>query len=350
MSVLQRGFLGSAAIAALVAMGPSAAFAFDDVDWTWDKTITQTETINIWIDTDIDPTGLTEVEKLQIQIGDVNATSSIKGVKNIQPTNAGGVASVDETFTFNGSYDGAPPDNVLGLPIAGSGGVELDAEITAGSVDENLDSFDYTVHVTGDVTVDPADSFDAATELPTVDSAATAVGNNQSINSEVATYLHDGQFMFDVGPGDPTNEDDFGGEDVVGALGALVLGSQFGDNSHTALAVGASVLAITGTIDKADVSASSEVMRIMNARVDSAAAAVGNNTSVNVNQVAELEDDSVLIADLTQFAAADISATSKVGRISVNNYNNLGAVDPLVSSVATAVGNNVSINVGNIGE
>ena len=62
------------------------------------------------------------------------------------------------------------------------------------------DATSLTFTVEGEVEVDPIDSFDATTELPTVESAATAVGNNQSINSEVATYLHDGQFLFDVGP------------------------------------------------------------------------------------------------------------------------------------------------------
>lgn len=355
MSVLQRGFLGSAAMAALIAMGPSAAFAFDEVNWKWDKTVTQTETINIFIDTDIDPTGLTEVEKLQIQIGDVNASSTVKNVNNVQPTDAGGTGTFSETFVFDthtveggGTIDNIQPAG----PISQNG---INANFDGGTVDENTDPVlgdptQLTFTVDGTVMVDPADSFDATTELPTVDSSATAVGNNQSINSEVATYLHDGQFLFDVGPGDPGNDDDFGGEDVVGAIGALVLGGQFGGNSHTALAVGASVLAITGTIDKAEVSASSEVWDIINARVDSSATAVGNNASVNVNEDGLPTDDSVLIADMTQFAAADIMATSNVGNVTVNNYNSLGLVDPLVASSATAVGNNVSINVGEIGE
>jgi hypothetical protein len=59
----------------------------------------------------------------------------------------------------------------------------------------------------------------------------------------------------------------------------------------------------------------------------------------------------VVIADITQFAYANVSAVSDVGGVIVDNYNSLGEIDrALVSSVATAVGNNVSINVGPIAE
>ena len=351
MSVLKKSFLGSAAIAVVAAMGPSAAFAFDEVNWSWDKDVVQRERINVTVTTDIEPTGLTEIEKLQIQIGDVSASSSVKNVNNVQPTDGGGAGSFSETFVFdtNTVEGGGVIDNIEAAgPISQNG---INATFDGGTVDETTtpdgDPTQLTFTVDGTVTVDPSGSFDATTELPTVDSSATAVGNNQAINSEVATYLHDGQFLFDVGPGDPANEDEFGGEDVVGALGALVLGDAFSGNSHTALAIGASVLAITGTVDKANVSASSEVWDIINARVDSSATAVGNNMSVNVNEDGSA-DDSVLIGDITQFAAADLSATSNVGSVRVHNYTSLAMVDPLVSSSATAVGNNVAINVGDI--
>jgi len=308
MRVLNKT-LGTVAAIAMFAGTTTAAYAFDEVDWSWNKDVEELVDIDIVINDEFDPTGLTQIEKLQIQVGDVTATSSVDGITNNQPNDAGGVASVDETFTFTGNYDGPPTDNVVGLPLAAAGGVELDAHVTAGTIDENMEAFEFEVQVTGDVAVDPADSFDATTELPTIESAATAVGNNQTINSEVATMLHDGQILFDVGPGDPANEDDFGVEDIVGVLGGVVAAGVLSDNTHTA--------------------------------------AVGNNISVNVNGDGN-EGDSILIADMTQFAAADISAMSKVNAIEVNNYNSLGLVDPLVSSAATAVGNNVSINVGNV--
>jgi len=61
--------------------------------------------------------------------------------------------------------------------------------------------------------------------------------------------------------------------------------------------------------------------------------------------------DAFLMADLTQFNYANGTASSSVTDLNVNNYANLAALDgPLVSSVATAVGNNVSISVGNFAE
>jgi len=258
MSLLSKT-LGTAAAVAMFAGTTTMAYAFDEVDWVWHKKVKERVDIDVDITTDIEPTGLTQVEKLQIQIGDVKAVSTVKGVKNDQPNDAGGTGTFAETFTFDTDTNeilGAD-DEIVGAGPQVQNGVT--ATFDGGTVEElgigpngTGDATSLTFSVEGEIEVDPADSFDATTELPTVESAATAVGNNQSINSEVATYLHDGQFLFDVGPGDPANEDDFGGEDIVGALGALVLGSQFGDNSHTALAVGASVLAITGTIDKAD--------------------------------------------------------------------------------------------------
>ena len=67
----------------------------------------------------------------------------------------------------------------------------------------------------------------------------------------------------------------------------------------------------------------------------------------------------IVIADITQFAYANVTAVSNVCDVSLNDYSNLSPnvgedgelVDgklgrPIVSSTATAVGNNVSITVG----
>ena len=357
MSNWGKNLLGSAAMVAVMAGAPTMAFAFDEVEWSWIKDIDEDIDIDIVIRDRFETTGMTEVEKLQIQIGDVNASSVVHDIRNNRPVDGGGgggFVDIDETFTFSTmTDDSSDPSTVLG-PVAGGddGATDIDATLlSGGTLDEGTDALDFEVQVTGTVAVPAgdADSLDAEIELPTIDSAATAVGNNQSISSDVATYLHDGQFLFDVQEGNGDNE---GGnldiQDAIGGLVAVGLGSQFADNSHTALAVGATVLAITGTIEKAEVDATSEVYNILNARVDSAATAVGNNMSVDVNADGS-PGDSVLIADITQFSLADVSASSDVYNVAVNNYTNLAAVNPLISSAATAVGNNVSINVGDVG-
>ena len=57
-------------------------------------------------------------------------------------------------------------------------------------------------------------------------------------------------------------------------------------------------------------------------------------------------DDALVVADYVQGAYANVSALSSVSGVTVNSYTNLGVLDrPLVNSVATAVGNNLSIKV-----
>ncbi len=354
MRILNKKMLSSAAAVAMFAAMPTGAFAFDAVNWVWDNEVTGGTDIDITVEADLVPTGLTQVEKLQVQIGDVSATSTVSGITNNQPAGDGaGVGTFSETFTFETDLNQEVAGND---PILPAGPIEqngITASFDGGSTNENEfgpnmsgELTELTFSVEGTVTVDPADSLDAEVELPSIDSAATAVGNNQSINSDVATLLHDGQFLLDTNGRDVA----FDEIDAVGAIAAIGLGSAFADNSHTAFAVGATALAVTGTIAKAEVDSTSEVSDILNARVDSAATSVGNNVSVNVNADGTPEGDSVLIADMTQFALADISASSSVSGVTVNNYTNLAAVNPLVGSSATAVGNNVSINVGNVGD
>jgi hypothetical protein len=89
------------------------------------------------------------------------------------------------------------------------------------------------------------------------------------------------------------------------------------------------------------------VWDIENATVDSAATAVANNKSITLDPHS-VNNDSVLIADLTQFAYADVGAYSNVSDVTISNYYNLNPDvlgKPIVSSVATAVGNNLSVTV-----
>jgi hypothetical protein len=67
---------------------------------------------------------------------------------------------------------------------------------------------------------------------------------------------------------------------------------------------------------------------------------------LSVDLAANTEGDAFALADLTQFNFANVSASSTVTGVDVNNYANLGVLEgPLVNSVATAIGNNVSFSV-----
>ena len=368
MTKFKRGVFASVATMALLASAP--AMAFDAVNWDWNGTVDSDVDVDVTVNDELDLSGLTQIESLQIQIGDVSATSTVTDITNDPPEgdSPGGTVTVEigpEVFSAGGEYtDGNvlfgdaiedsnnPIDNVEILPEDGDAGglVVTYIESDSDNVNEFGETFGFDFEVSGtvDVEVPPqaAASLDAETELPTIDSAATAVGNNLSIESDVATMVHSGQLLFDQG--DAAVEPS--GVDALAAVGAVLAGAALGDNIHTGMAAGAGVLAITNTIGKAEVSASSQVSNIIRGRVDSAATAVGNNMSIEVNADGTPPGDSLLLGDMTQFAAADVTATSDVSSVYVNNYSNLVAAGPLVSSAATAVGNNLSISVGDIGE
>lgn len=309
----------------------SPAMAFDNVSWSWYKDVREHVDIDVDIDIDVKSTGLVEVEKLQIFFGNVTAESNVHGIHNYQ-------------------YDpGFDIQYVYCRPIIICG------------------------------------SFDATVDLPSVVSAATAVGNNQSITSDVPVFLHDGQFVAN------TRFNDDYGCDIRCTLKTAMPGTdvdsydgRHSGNLHTDLALLFSLGAVVGALTPADISADSNVFNIRNATVDSSATAVANNISVTLESNVDgtggpdsaslistcrgehctppgprdpgaLLSNHVLIADITQFAYANVSAVSNVCDVSLSDYKNLSPDTdgltatlgrPIVSSVATAVGNNVSITVG----
>lgn len=309
------------------------AMAFDNVSWSWYKDVREHVDIDVDIDIDVKSTGLVEVEKLQIFFGNVTASSSVHDINNYQ---------YDPGFTIQWVY--CRPYIICG-------------------------------------------SFDATVDLPSVVSAATAVGNNQSIVSDVPVFLHDGQFVANT----RYNREYGDCGDMVCTLKTAMPGTdvesydgRHSGNLHTDLALLFSLGAIVGALAPADISAESNVWNIRNATVDSSATAVANNISVTLESNVDgtggpdaaglistcrgehctppgprdpgaLLSNHVLIADITQFAYANVSAVSNVCDVSLSDYKNLSPDTdgltatlgrPIVSSVATAVGNNVSITVG----
>jgi hypothetical protein len=328
--IKKMGLMVGVSTLALGMFAFAPASAFDDVDWTWTATVTETITKDVDIDIDIDPTGMVMLEDLQIQIGDVTAVSIVTGIDNNQPTGGteGGPVVVDlGSITLDADYGlggtflaGGTADPTVG----DEGPDDLSPTVTSGTVDET----DHPPSVNGNVAavidlgsitvdVDPSEGleFDALTELPEVISAATAVGNNTSIDADTAVQLHEAQIL--VGDIEyPTNgeDGDVGGIDVLG-LG----------------------------VTPATISATSWVYDILNASVDSSATAVGNNLSVSIEAEGS---DRLLMADVVQVSVANVTASSAVWDVDLYNYTNLGALDrPIVNSVATAVGNNKSISV-----
>lgn len=353
MKTLSKTKLLAGASAAALGLGMAfapAASAFNEVNWTWNADITEVITKTVDINIVLDPTGMVMLEDLQVSIGDITANSSVNGVYNFQPSDGSGTTTqtvaVDlGDFTVEGGF---PPLSAFEIDGSQSGG---DVSLTPTLTSSNSSGFsilgaDFSatwdlgiIMVEFEVPNGNGGPLDALVELPEVVSAATAVGNNTSIESDTAVQLHEGQFAF--GDGD-VNE--IGDALAVGA--AALLGVELADAGVNSNLVGAGVLgtlAILGALEKAEISATSTVGNIWNATVDSSATAVANNLTVDVEAAG---DDRLVIGDVVQFAYADVSATSNVSAVTIGNYSNLGILDrPIVSSVATAVGNNKSITV-----
>ena len=333
MITIKKALFATAAVIALgTGMTPKSAHAFDNVNWSWDKTVTETVIKDVNINIENNPSGMLELEKIQTQVGDVTATSNVHDIKNNPPSDGAGdgTVSIDTTIDLTADYDSNQAGNpVTGLTINSPGFTDGNA---SGSDDQNANQVHLTFDLQGDVPFTPEGAQDAA-DLPSILSDATAVGNNQQIASDVSLELHDGQFLY--GGYNP----EYQGQPLMSINTSGVSG-----NVNTNAAAWLTFASALGGLEPASITASSDVSSILNASVDSTATAVGNNTDIALT--ATTPADALMIGDLTQYAYADVSATSSVNCVSVNGYANMSALDgPLVSSRATAVGNNMSIKV-----
>jgi len=272
----------------------SNAYAFDEVNWTWNSDVTSTIAHDVNITIDATPSGLIQVENIQTQTGDVTANSTVSGIHN-EAGSSDGTFTFDETIDLTAAFD----DNGEGNPITSvtinSG--DLTASNGSGNVDNNAEEINMTFDLEGEVQLEAA-ALDAV-DLPMIESNATAVGNNYAVDGTVSIALDSEQ---------------------------SILG---------------------------DTTATSSVSDILNAAVDSSATAVGNNMAVTLADAAP--GDEVAIADITQLSTGAVSATSSVTDVTLVNYTNFGGADmgglaetqiPVISSAATAVGNNLAITVG----
>jgi hypothetical protein len=323
-----RALAASLGVLAMGAVAVSPAMAFDNVSWNWSNNTKQHTDVDVNVDVNVDSTGLVQIEKLQIFLGDVKAESVVKDITNL-PGSTG-------------------PQGPKGYDVMGG---------------DDKDHGGPSARIP---------SLDARVELPIVLSSATAVGNNQSITSDVPVFLHDGQFVANVK--DHQRKDIWSNPDaMMGALGnssspSIGPGGYNqgpGLNTNTVLAVLFGLGAVSGELTKSDIKATSTVYDIKNASVDSSASAVANNISVDLQS--DNLSDHVLIADITQFALANVTATSSVKDVSATGYDNMRQLTtatlqssgntldvpvsvptPWISSTATAVGNNTTINVSGV--
>jgi hypothetical protein len=326
-ATLKTGLLVGASTIALGLIGATTpAKAFDTVNWRWDADVDETVTKNVRININLDPKGMVMVEDLQVFVGNAKATSTVYNINNKQPE-GNPPDSLTVKFHYGpGDDPGHLVDDGFQSPEVKSATVNDHDGFTNGKFHEG------TVSATLDLSkLEKEPAIDAVKELPSVVSTATAVANNTSITTDTAVQLHEGQFAF-------------------GGVGEINLGNSNEDNrwysGNSNLSLANILLGALGEggLTKSKIDAKSTVYDITNASVDSSATAVANNLSVKVTATGP---DRLLMGDITQFAVADVTATSKVSDVSLENYFNLGSPlgRPIVSSVATAVGNNKSITV-----
>lgn len=353
MTLTRKSLLLASAAVVVMGLGMAKpAMAFDDVNWAWDSTVTDDITNAINVNVDIAPPGYAQLEKLQAHIGNVTATSTVTGFTNTppgeeEPAPAPGPTTI--ALDLKALYD----DNAEGNPITNlylRNGEEIGYNVSDwdGHVDNNAEKIYLTFNLNEEVDPNPAPTPIAvpvdAIDLPLINSVATAVANNQSIEGGVALALHDAQFVFG-GFGE-------GGEgDIEGFLASL----PDQGNTHTEIALALTLAGAAGLISPSEVSATSTVTDPLNAMVNSEATAIANNMSVELASL--LEGEAYFMGDVTQFAYANVDATSTVEGMTLENYIGFGEAGlgplglddvgqvPVLNSVATAIGNNFSMKI-----
>jgi len=147
---------------------------------------------------------------------------------------------------------------------------------------------------------------DALTQLGSLVSTATAVANNANVQTDTKAL--------------------------------------FADITQTASGSDIELICYPWLSSTGEVKAISVVKDIENLQVASTATAVVNNVNL-ASTVAHLDDTSV-VANVSQNSNMDVTAKSIVKDIDINSFRNLGSLSaPVISSVATAVGNNLNVSV-----
>ena len=136
-----------------------------------------------------------------------------------------------------------------------------------------------------------------------------------------------------------------------------------GGNLNTTVALLFGIGAVTHHLTKAEIEAKSHVYDVHNVSVDASATALANNISVNV--ASKNDNNHIVIADITQFALANVTASSKVTDVTATGYDHMRELTtttlqtigdvtnvpvavptPWINASAQAIGNNASITVG----
>ena len=148
------------------------------------------------------------------------------------------------------------------------------------------------------------DALDGATQLPAVENLAAALGNSASITSEYSVQAHIDQNVSGDGRGYCRGYYCYGG-------GA------------------------------AEITADAATAIVVNATVENTAQAIANNASITLDPYSQ--DEAFLMADITQWAHANVSASALTAGVFISGYNNLG-----LDTLGRAIVDNTAIAAGNV--
>jgi len=405
MRKFNKAALYASASALVLGLGMSQASAFDKVDWDWNLDINQNVDIDVDLAYVLDPSGLVQVEKLQISLGDKTAVSTL--VAFINDPHQSFEDGLTQTATteidgrFRGSFEFAgkiKDEEISHFDRWGNPVYKTDYDYLSGD-----GSFKGRYDETIVVTVDMPDPINALRHLPQVEVSSLAIGNSESITSTVGVLIHEGQFTIGAptGEGGGTNgyvevpvelavtggaegyiDIDANGSNpnqavnLVGIAGSpdgqsVTEGGVAGINGSeaplevTGTATGTILVPVLGTSDwlnaknehtaLADTMFSLALQGLITPAQLSATSSAGlivnaaadiSATSIANNHNIQLDagsaDDAVVIADLVQFAYANNTANAFVGLQTVSNYTNLGQLEDAVSRVASVAAGNIS--------
>lgn len=193
MSAFKKGLMLAGATVVAAGMSMSGAQAFDKLDWDYYLDIWGKIKVDFKIHGNFDPKGLIMLEAMQTQIGDVKAVSIVHDITNVAPNGTTHKEPVDlGKVVFNGKSGDVGTwkneDNLVdkyGNPI----------ENQSCKIAKNKNSCTIDLGKAY-VTIDMGDGpLDALTELPNVLSTATAVGNNVAMEGPTFTQFHVSQTL-----------------------------------------------------------------------------------------------------------------------------------------------------------
>lgn len=216
-------------------------------------------------------------------------------------------AAAFDTVTWNWNADviSTVTTNAVGdVVVAPTGLEQVESEQTALG---DFAATSSTLGVTNDVISLSGLTLD---DVVAVETTASALGNSATLESDVSVQYDSSQT--------------FGGVDL------------------SLLGTGLLEVSLPGTL-----LATSTTTGVVNGTVDSDATAVANNFTADL--VTTSDQDAFLIGNNVQTAFATIGSTSLVDVVSFTDVSGLGTlVDPAVSSVSTAVGNNIGVTIDGI--